>query len=337
MAESLVVLFPATRPTTNPYLVMLGDAIRTVPNVQTLDFSWRSALLGKYDVAHLHWPEALLKGRSAWRSAAKRALFGLFLLRIQLCRRPLVRTLHNVDLPNGLSRGERSLLMRAERQTTLWIILNEFTHVADGAAVELIPHGHYRDWFDRYPKATPIPGRLAYFGLIRRYKAVDQLVAVFRQVRGGAVPAMTLTVSGSPSSMELADDLVRLADSDPRIEFSFKFLQDEEIVGAVTAAELVVLPYRHMHNSGGALAALSLDRPVLVPDNEVNRSLGAEVGAGWVHTYSPGLTPETLVSALEAVRRTGARGRPDLSRRAWDRAGQRYVAAYKRACELIRE
>ena len=41
----------------------------------------------------------------------------------------------------------------------------------------------------------------------------------------------------------------------------------------------MVLPYRQMHNSGAVLAALSLDRPVLVPATD-QRGLGAEVGPG---------------------------------------------------------
>ena len=37
-------------------------------------------------------------------------------------------------------------------------------------------HGHYRDWFARYDQPAAVPGRLSYFGLIRRYKGVDVLL-----------------------------------------------------------------------------------------------------------------------------------------------------------------
>ncbi len=64
----------------------------------------------------------------------------------------------------------------------------------------------------------------------------------------------------------------------------------------------MVLPYREMHNSGAALTALSLNRPVLVPDNEVNRELAEEVGPGWVFRYDGELTGRHLLDALAAHR-----------------------------------
>ena len=54
-----------------------------------------------------------------------------------------------------------------------------------------------------------------------------------------------------------------------------------------------MLPYRHMHNSGAALTALSLDRPVLVPETDVNRDLARETGPGWVVTFAGELRPAT--------------------------------------------
>jgi hypothetical protein len=104
----------------------------------------------------------------------------------------------------------------------------------------------------------------------------------------------------------------------------------------VTEAELVVLPYRDVHNSGAALLALSLDRPVLVPDNEVTAELAAEVGPGWVHRYDGELTAETLRRALSAVREERRAPRPDLSGREWDGAAAAHVAVYRQARDRAR-
>ena len=48
--------FPTPRPTTNPYLVMLRDAVDAVPGVTVRTFSWRAALTRRADVFHVHWP-----------------------------------------------------------------------------------------------------------------------------------------------------------------------------------------------------------------------------------------------------------------------------------------
>ena len=99
----------------------------------------------------------------------------------------------------------------------------------------------------------------------------------------------------------------------------------------MAGAELVVLPYRHMHNSGSVLAALSLGRPVLVPDNEVNRRLADEVGPGWVHLYQDEIDSGDLVAAFASMRRTPLTGGPDLSRRTWEATGVEHVRAFRRA------
>jgi beta-1,4-mannosyltransferase len=66
--------FPVPRPTTNPYLVMLAQSLREQPGVTVLPFSWRTALVGRFDVYHSHWPEILVGGRtpcSASRSSGR--------------------------------------------------------------------------------------------------------------------------------------------------------------------------------------------------------------------------------------------------------------------------
>jgi beta-1,4-mannosyltransferase len=107
-------------------------------------------------------------------------------------------------------------------------------------------------------------------------------------------------------------------------------------VEVVTSAQLVVLPYREMHNSGTALTALSLDRPVLVPDNEVTRRLAHEVGDAWVHHFRGDLDARDIETALDEAAALGDSDRPDLSLREWDRAGADHVRAYRRAVALLR-
>jgi beta-1,4-mannosyltransferase len=102
-------------------------------------------------------------------------------------------------------------------------------------------------------------------------------------------------------------------------------------VRIVTEAEMVVLPYRHMHNSGTVLYALSLGRPVLVPDNEINRALSDEVGPGWVHRFSDTLTGSSLAAAIVALRSAPPVGRPDLSAREWPAGGVGHLEAYRLA------
>ncbi|MGY1854928.1 glycosyltransferase [Modestobacter sp. SYSU DS0290] len=327
--------FPQPRPTTNPYLVMLGRSLAALPDVELWTFSRARALFGSYDVFHVHWPETLVTGSTPLRKLVRQLFFVLLLLRLSLTRTPLVRTVHNLDLPQGISRREVLLLRWAERRTALRIALNESTPVAGPAPVVTIVHGHYRDWFAPHQRAEAVRGRLAFVGLIRRYKNVDGLVAAFAET-AAAAEGLTLRVAGQPSTDDLAEALRSAAARDDRLSLALTFLDDAELVTEITGAELVVLPYREMHNSGGVLAALSLDRPVLVPDNPVNRRLAEEVGPGWVHRYRGSLTGAHLLDALAALRATPPARRPDLHRRDWDATGRAHLAAYRQAVQAVR-
>lgn len=324
--------FPRPRPTTNPYSVMLSDSLRATEGVELRFFSWRSALLGHYDVFHVHWPEILVAGRTPTRALVRQLLTLVLLLKLRCTRTPIVRTLHNLHRPEGISRRESAILGVLERQTRLVILLNTSTSAPAGVASEVILHGHYRDWFAAHVPSPPRAGRFGYFGLIRRYKGVDQLLRAFAALPGD----VSLVVAGQPSSAELGDTLTALAAADPRVELKLTYLADAELVQVASGSELVVLPYREMHNSGGVLTALSLDRPVLVPDNVVNRRLSEEVGSGWVHTYSGELSADRLAQTLTALRSASRPGRPDLGAREWHDAGAQHLSAYRRAVALAR-
>lgn len=318
------------RPTTNPYLIQLCRSLQSTPGITLSYFSWRRAILGRLDVFHVHWPELLMGGHRRSGRVARRILTVLFLLRIRITRVAVVRTLHNLEWPSGLGRIDRMLLELLDRCTTLTVTLNDSTPVPAGQPRRTVLHGHYRDWFATHERAAAVPGRLGYVGLIRRYKGVEQLVQAFREWDPDAA---TLAVAGRPSTDELRDELDSLAGGDQRIALLFRFLDDPELIARITEAQLIVLPYRHMHNSGTVLAALSLGRPVLVPDNEVNRALADEVGEGWVHFFEDDLTADDLARATAALHERTA-PMPDLSRREWTEVGAQHADAFREAAAL---
>lgn len=326
---------PPPRLTTNPYIVMLNEAVAGEPDVEVVTYGWRFALLGRYDVFHVHWPEALVTGRGRLKRYARQALYLLLLLRLRLLRRPIVRTVHNLELPRGLTPVERALIRLTDRWTTLRIRVNESTVISPEQPSATVVHGHYRDWYARYPEPEPVPGRIVFFGQIRGYKGVPALVEAFRQIPPDG-NGLTLRIAGAPSGDELAEAVRAAAGGDERVSLRFEFLSDADLVDEVGRAELVVLPYPEMHNSGGVLAALSLARPVLLPDNPVNRSLADEVGPGWLWRFDPPLTGADLLAAVEGWRASRPDGGPRLDRRDWAPAGRAHVVAYRQAIELVR-
>ncbi len=328
--QRVVVLqsFPQPRATSNPYVAQLAASMPS--EIGILTFSWPRAIFGRWDVFHVHWPEILMRGSSWWRSLGRQALTLWLLFRIRFTGKPMVRTLHNVRPHEPQTRVQSVLLWLLDRWTSEFIKLTPCTVVARDRPQTVILHGHYRDWFARYTIPDPVPGRLLFFGFIRPYKQVENLLSAFQSVGSSS---LTLHVVGQPQSHRLAASVRNAAAGDARITLRLDHRTDAELTHEIGESELVVLAYREMTNSGAALLALSLDRPVLLPGSEATRQLADEVGPGWVLCFDGELQGTTLRDALDAVRKSArSRGeRPDLSRRQWRSIGQQHADVYSSA------
>ncbi len=329
-AASLTVLasFPALRATTNPYIVTLARELAAQPDLHLRYFSWKYALVGHYDVFHAHWPELFVAGPPGIKVAARQVLFALVLVRLWAMRTPVVRTLHNVRPHQGGRRVEKVLLRRLDRLTTAWVRLNPLTETPDAARTFTILHGDYIDWFAKYRQPPAEPGRVLFAGLIRDYKNVPRLIAAFAGIDD---PTFRLSIAGSPSTAELAHSLELAAKGDDRVSFTFEYISEEKLADLVGRCELMVLPYAEMHNSGAALMALSMRRPVLTPDNAATRSLAQEVGPGWVYRFAGDLTAADVLAAITDRRGRSAGIVPDLTQRSWCDAGRRHAEVYRAA------
>jgi beta-1,4-mannosyltransferase len=325
-----VVLHSLRRPDgTTKYVDHMVDS--APPEVDVRFFGWRVALFGHYDVFHVHWPELLIRdSRRPWLRIVKRRLLDLLLLRLRLARIPLVWTAHNLSPHESGTAPELRSLRRFSRRIDLVIRLNPASPVADEWETVTILHGHYRQPFSRYPMPPAEPGRLLYFGIIRPYKGVDTLIGAFSEIDD---PSLRLRIVGEPHPGQ--GEMVQSASScDPRISSVLRFVDDRELVEEIRRAQLVVLPYRgSMHNSGSLVAALSLGRPVLVPESPTNDALSEEVGPSWVLQYGGELTSEVLEKAA-ALTLTPPPGEPRLDDRDWREVGRRHLEAYQRARAL---
>lgn len=278
-----------------------------------------------YDVVHFHWPEMIVRHRWPLIESVKCFAFDVWVRTLARRRTAIVRTLHNPRPHEAPRRAVARSLRRLDAATDLFVVINSTDEAPEGSLY--IPHGHYRDRFASHQKQPLTPGRLLYAGLIRPYKGVEQLIAAFESA---ADTECTLRIVGKPTP-ELRESITVAADADPRISSRLDFVPDDEFVREITQAELVCLPYRDLHNSGILLVALSLDRPVLVPDTPSTRMLAEEVGPGWVITFTGVIDADDISAALAIVRGGGRAARPALTDRDWERVGKLYSAAFRQA------
>jgi beta-1,4-mannosyltransferase len=122
--------------------------------------------------------------------------------------------------------------------------------------------------------------------------------------------------------------LARACNGDGRISLFPEFQTDAELVQKITSSEIVIIPYGRVYNSAAALLALALARPIITTDSPTMRELRYEAGPEWVHCLKEDLSGESLLNAVNEVRRYERRGDPHLQNRDWLTVGAQYAELY---------
>jgi glycosyltransferase involved in cell wall biosynthesis len=253
-------------------------------------------------------------------------------------KRPRVLTAHNV-LFHEPRPGQAAARRRILRAMDGVVVHSE--HGAEGAVrlgadptrVHVIPHGAF-DYLTRQPSEIPLPDELAaveapvvlFFGLIRPYKGVDVLLRAFERVQGAE-----LWVVGMPRM-----DMAPLRElSGERVRFVERFIADPEIPAYFRRADLVVLPYREIDQSGVLYTALAFGKPMVL--SAVGGFVEMAERDGVARLVRPG-DEEALASAIAALLHDDA-ARAELAAAAARAAAGPYSwdAVAERTLELYRE
>ncbi len=258
--------------------------------------------------------------------------------RLLVSRRPRVYTMH-WRLPDAGTRIARTLTeLLAEMDAVV-------VHSAHGARrleadfgvpperLRVIPHGAF-DYLTRQQDEVPLPEELRavdgpvilIFGLVRPYKGTDVLLEAFQRVEGAE-----LWVVGAPRMP--MERLRELADRAPgAVRFVDRFITDPEIPAFMRRADLVVLPYRNIEQSGVLYTALAFGRPLVLSAVGGFPEI-AELGAA---RLVPPEDPDALAEALgELLADPGARealgaaaAEATRTRYSWDRIARSTIELY---------
>lgn len=298
-------------------------------------FSWRAALFGRFDVFHVHWPEFLIRHPSRPRAALRRALFRVFLLRMTLQRIPVIRTVHNSEPHHAGDAAEGPLLSRLDEMVVTHVVMSECTPVTWPGPTRLIPHGHFREPFGQVPRHQRVAGRVLLFGRIRPYKGVVELI---RAAEGIAFAGVEIRIVGSPTAEmrdQIDSELSKPSRGGAPVTVELRAISDEELVREISEAELVALPYRDAGNgnSGAAMLALSLDRPVLTPRSCLMEHLADEVGEQWIQMMDDEVSATEIESALKRIRELADGATPQFTGRDWPTIAASYADVFKAASD----
>lgn len=254
--------------------------------------------------------------------------------------RPVVLTAHDV-LPReprpGQVRAQRWLYARAD------FVIVHSRHGAERlyelgvhpAKVFVIPHGAFTHLAEQ-PEERPLPDELAAvekpvvlcFGLMRPYKGIDVLLEAWRGISDAE-----LWVVGLPK-MDLAP--LRAA-APPGVRFVPRFVADEEVPAFFRRADLVVLPYRAIDQSGVLFTALAFGAPLLLSAVGGFPEVAETGAAELVAPGDPAALHDALVrlladpaarDRLAAAARTAA-----ATTYSWDRVADRHRHVYRALIE----
>jgi len=297
------------------------------------DFNFWRAFFSRYDVVHIHWPDTHLRTHSWWRAVGKHARLALLCVVLRLRGTRIVWMMHNLK-PHEQDHPISSWLFpRWFPQLCTHIMAlssgglsaaRQLYPALRGKPAAIVPHGHYREAYPPAPSRETCRDVLGiprdrftflYFGNIRRYKNVPLLIKTFRRIADRDVQ---LVIAGLPVLGMQVDEIKAMAAGDARVHLQLTFIPDDKLAVFVGAADLVVLPFDSILNSGSVLLALSLNRAVLAPRLGALPDIQNEVGSRWLQLYEGVLEPEHLLRAKAQRNVPDEAEHPDLSAFDWD-------------------
>ncbi|MEA5569501.1 glycosyltransferase family 4 protein [Calothrix sp. UHCC 0171] len=310
------------------------------------EFSYQKIINSRYDILHLHWIVETIIRHPNWIIAALRSLIMLILIDFARTKGTKViwtihdSTPHSIVHPRLANWFQKQLLTRIDGYISLSQkaekIIAETLPTLQYLPHIIIPHGHYRDIYpnninqDTARKKLQIPENkhvVLFFGYIDIYKNVPHLIKTFREL---APKDWVLVIAGNIERDYLKQEIIAATENDPEVKLFLKYIPDDEIQIYFQSANLVVLPFTEILNSGSSLLALSFNCPILVPNLGSIPEVKEQIGEDWVNIYSGEFTPEVLSQGLNWVMNKKRSSQCMMEKLDWERLSQETFRYYQK-------
>jgi len=255
-------------------------------------------------------------------------------------KRPRVMTAHDV-VPREPRRGQRAAFGRLARAMDAVVVHSEYGAErlrgelgVPAERIRVIPHGAFTHLAELRDE-RPLPAELAavdqpvvlFFGFLSRYKGVDILLDALERLEG-----VEAWIAGVPR-VDMADLRARAARAAATVRFMPRFLDDAELPALFRRADVVVLPYREIDQSGVLHTALAFGRPMVVTRvgglAEVADRHGAAVAVPPGDTHALAAALERLVRDPEELERLARRAaQAARGEYSWGRIARMHLELY---------
>jgi D-inositol-3-phosphate glycosyltransferase len=250
-------------------------------NIQTFVFFpniWKSNFLVKiikYIYGHLRAYKDLKKNNVPLihlHFFSFRGIDFLMLLIAKWKKFKIVATVHDI---NSFHKKSNSFLEKRSYELMDHVVVqNKFSYdlliqktFIDKNHVSIIPHGNYLPFIFPLPAVSSQCFTVLFFGLVKQVKGIDILLKAVAQVKKKGYK-LKLIIAGMAWKSDL-DGYLQLINElgiGMDVVTDFRFIPDEEVPALYAQADLVVLPYKEIYQSGSLLFAMSYRKPTLCSD-----------------------------------------------------------------------
>lgn len=233
-------------------------------------------------ILNIHWTTPILQyATGPFRAAIELDRFSAALHKFRTAGGRLVWTLHNV-LPHEARHvwAETQLAQLLADRADAIHALSEITARQASEVLRLDPRrvvviehssyvGQYPDWISRDAARQQLglaatDKVLVALGGIRPYKGLGRLLDVFHEL-AEEDPSLHLLVAGKPAATQETAGLERRCEQSSRVISEFSHVPDDQLQVWFGAADLAVLPYSRILNSGVFWLAQSFGLPIVGP------------------------------------------------------------------------
>jgi D-inositol-3-phosphate glycosyltransferase len=133
--------------------------------------------------------------------------------------------------------------------------------------VVVIKHGNYLPFIEKLAfqnKINKNKTSLLFFGQIKKVKGLDVLLKAIK-ITIDLGYNVELVIAGKPwkSDTDIYNNMIKELDIKQKVFTHFRYIPDEEVKEYFAKADIVILPYRAIYQSGVLLLTLSYGKPVI--------------------------------------------------------------------------
>lgn len=199
----------------------------------------------------------------------------------------------------------------------------------------LIPHGHYKDYYPNEISKQEAKIKLSiendkivllFVGHIRRYKNIISLINEFTKIKDNN---LVLVIAGDPEDQQMQEQIIKYSDNDNRIKLYLSEVKGEDFQIFFNSADIVILPYTNILNSGMVLLSLSFARPVLIGNYGSVPEYQKIIGENWIKIFNNKITEYILIESIDWIKKRNNDECKNIDNLSWDRIANMTLNAYK--------